>query len=115
LCLTLFDQRGREAQKTMWGIVGLVPRFPARIVEQAVEAALAYEHRSAKAIRAIAEPLLQKALAEMEEQNSVRFRPANARPRASPCGRSRSARHLGASDTSCNCEPAGWTPVVAKL
>jgi transposase len=68
LCLALFDQRGREAQKTMWGIVRLVPRFPARIVEQAVETALAREHRSAKAIRAIAEELLQKALAELEEQ-----------------------------------------------
>jgi transposase len=68
LCLALFDQRGREAQKTMWGIVALVPRFPARIVEQAVETAVAREHRSAKAIRAIAEQLLQKALAELEEQ-----------------------------------------------
>jgi len=71
LCLALFDQRGREAQKTMWGIVGLVPRFPARIVEQAVETALAREHRSVKAIRAIAEQLLQKALAELEEQPSA--------------------------------------------
>jgi transposase len=68
LCLALFEQRGREAQMTMWGIVGLVPRFPARIVEQAVETAVAREHRSAKAIRAIAEQLLQTALAQLEEQ-----------------------------------------------
>ncbi len=68
LCLGLFDQRGREAQKTMWGIVRLVPRFPARIIEQAVETALAREHYSVKAIRAIAEQLLQKAVAALEEQ-----------------------------------------------
>ena len=68
LCLALFDQRGREAQKTMWGIVALVPRFPARILEQAVETAVAREHRSAKAIRAICEQLLNKALAELDEQ-----------------------------------------------
>jgi hypothetical protein len=68
LCVALFEQRGREAQKTMWGIVGLVTRFPARIVEQAIEIALAREHRSAKAIRAIAEQLLQTALEQLEEQ-----------------------------------------------
>jgi hypothetical protein len=50
-CLALFDQRGREAQKTMWGVVRLVPRFPPRIVEQAVETAVAREHYSLKAIR----------------------------------------------------------------
>jgi transposase len=68
LCLALFDQRGREAQKTMWGIVGLGRRFPARILEQAVETAVIREHRSAKAIRAIAEELLQVALAQLQEQ-----------------------------------------------
>lgn len=68
LCLALFDQRGREAQKTMWGVVRLVPRFPALIVEQAVETAVTREHHSLKAIRAIAEQLLHRALAELEEQ-----------------------------------------------
>jgi len=41
LCQRLFDKRGREAQKSMWGIVALVPRLPARIVEQAATVALA--------------------------------------------------------------------------
>lgn len=68
LCRALFDQRGREAQKTMWGVVRLVSRFPARMVEQAVEIAMAREHYSVKAIQAIAEQLLQKALAELQEQ-----------------------------------------------
>lgn len=34
LCQQLFDKRGREAQKSMWGIVALVTRFPVSIVEQ---------------------------------------------------------------------------------
>ena len=68
LCLNLFEHRGREGQKTMWAIVGLVPRFPARLVEQAVETAIAREHHSAKAVRAIAEQLLETALAQLEEQ-----------------------------------------------
>ena len=29
LCRQLFDRRGREGQKSMWGIVGLSPRYPA--------------------------------------------------------------------------------------
>jgi hypothetical protein len=33
LCQRLFDKRGREAQKSMWGIVALVQRLPASIVE----------------------------------------------------------------------------------
>jgi transposase len=68
LCLNLFEHRGREGQKTMWAIVGLVPRLPARLVEQAVEIAIAREHHSAKAVRAIAERLLEAALAQLEEQ-----------------------------------------------
>jgi len=68
LCLKLFEHRGREGQKTMWAIVGLVARFPARLVEQAVETAIAREHHSAKAVRAIAEQLLETALSQLEEQ-----------------------------------------------
>ena len=71
LCLNLFEHRGREGQKTMWAIVGLVARFPARLVEQAVETAIAREHHSAKAIRAIAEQLLETALAQLDEQPMV--------------------------------------------
>ena len=71
LCLNLFEHRGREGQKTMWAIVGLVSRFPARLVEQAVETAIARAHHSAKAVRAIAEQLLETALAQLDEQPAV--------------------------------------------
>jgi len=62
LCQRLFDRRGREAQKSMWGIVNLVPRLPARLVEQAVTVALTTQVTSYKAVRQIAERLLAQAL-----------------------------------------------------
>lgn len=65
LCQQLFDKRGREAQKSMWGIVGLVPRFPASIIEQAATIAIARQVCSSKAVRAIAEDLLAQALARL--------------------------------------------------
>ena len=67
LCQRLFDRRGREGQKSMWGIVALVPRLPARIVEQAATLAIARHISSSKAVRLIAEQLLAEALARLEE------------------------------------------------
>jgi transposase len=66
LCRQLFDQRGREAQKSMWGIVGLYPRYPACILEQAAQAALARHVHSYKAVRTIADQLLAQALARLD-------------------------------------------------
>ncbi len=71
LCQRLFDKRGREAQKSMWGIVALVPRLPARIVEQAVGLAIARQISSSKAVRVIAEQLLAQALARLEAQSAA--------------------------------------------
>jgi hypothetical protein len=62
----LFDQRGREAQKSMWGIVGLYPRYPACILEQATTTALARHVHSYKAVRTIADQLLAQALARLD-------------------------------------------------
>jgi transposase len=66
LCQRLFDKRGREGQKSMWGIVALVPRLPARIVEQAATIAITRHISSSKAVRLIAEQLLAQALARLE-------------------------------------------------
>lgn len=68
LCQQLFDKRGREAQKSMWGIVGLVPRFPVSIIEQAATTAIARQVSSSKAVRAIAESLLAQALARLDAE-----------------------------------------------
>jgi 6-phosphogluconate dehydrogenase len=67
----LFDKRGREAQKSMWGIVALVPRLPARLVEQAVGLAIARQISSSKAVRVIAEQLLAQALARLEAESAA--------------------------------------------
>ncbi len=69
LCQSLFDKRGREAQKSMWGIVALVPRFPVSIVEQAATLAIARHLSSSKAVRAIAEQLLAKAIARLDAES----------------------------------------------
>jgi transposase len=66
LCRELFDQRGREAQKSMWGIVGLSPRYPACILEQASAVALARQVHSYKAVRALSEQLLAQAVIDLD-------------------------------------------------
>jgi len=71
LCQRLFDKRGREAQKSMWGIVALVPRLPARIVEQAATLALARHISSYKAVRLVAEQLLAQAIARLETESTA--------------------------------------------
>jgi transposase len=66
LCRALFEQRGREAQKSMWGIVGLHPRYPACILEQAAAVALARQNQSYKALRATAEQLLAQTISALD-------------------------------------------------
>lgn len=66
LCRELFEQRGREAQKSMWGIVGLSPRYPACILEQASALALTRQAHSYKAVRALAEQLLAQAVIDLD-------------------------------------------------
>jgi transposase len=66
LCQQLFDQRGREAQKTMWGIVGLSSRYPAWLLEQACATALAQQIQSYKAVRAIADRLLAQVVTRLD-------------------------------------------------
>jgi transposase len=66
LCRALFAQRGREAQKSMWGIVGLHPRYPACILEQAAAVALARQNHSYKGLRATAEQLLAQTISALD-------------------------------------------------
>jgi transposase len=66
LCRQLFEQRGREAQKSMWGIVGLSPRYPACILEQAAAVALARQIHSYKAVRTLCEQLLAQAVIDLD-------------------------------------------------
>ena len=66
LCQGLFELRGREAQKSMWGIIGLTSRYPNCVIEQAASIALARHIRSYKGVRAIAEQLLAGAITQLD-------------------------------------------------
>jgi len=66
LCLGLFERHGREAQKSMWGIVGLAGRYPDCILERATSTALAQGIRSYKRVRSLAEQSLSEAIAKVE-------------------------------------------------
>jgi transposase len=70
LCRQLFERRGREAQKSMWGIVGLSSRYPAWLLEQACAAALARHIRSYKAVRAIADQLLAQVVTRLDARQA---------------------------------------------
>ncbi len=50
----------------MWGIVGLIGRYPAWLLEQACAAALARHLRSYKAVRAIADQLLAQVVTRLD-------------------------------------------------
>jgi transposase len=66
LCRQLFDRRGREGQKSMWGIVGLGSRYPAWLLEQACATALAQHIQSYKAVHAIADQLLAQVVTHLD-------------------------------------------------
>jgi transposase len=66
LCRQLFDRRGREGQKSMWGIVGLGSRYPAWLLEQACATALARHIQSYKAVRAIADQLFAQVVTRLD-------------------------------------------------
>jgi len=66
LCRQLFDRRGREAQRSMWGIVGLAARYPAWIVERACTVAIAGSSPSYKAVRALADQLLAQTAMQLD-------------------------------------------------
>jgi hypothetical protein len=65
LCQALFEKRGREAHKSLWGIVGLAGRYPDCVLEQAASIALAQGIRSYKRVRALAEQALSKAITQL--------------------------------------------------
>jgi transposase len=66
LCRQLFDRRGREGQKSMWGIVGLNSRYPAWILEQACATALTRQTASYQAVRGIADQLFAQVMTRLD-------------------------------------------------
>jgi hypothetical protein len=66
LCQHLFDTEGRVGQRKLWGIVGLVRRYPRRLIEVACEIAMREGVPSYKQVKALTERLLEQALAELD-------------------------------------------------
>ncbi|MDR5777136.1 MULTISPECIES: IS21 family transposase [unclassified Caballeronia] len=66
LCQHLFDTEGRVGQRKLWGIVGLVRRYPRRLIESACEIAMREGVPSYKHVKALTERLLEQALAELD-------------------------------------------------
>ena len=66
LCRQLFARRGREGQKSMWGIVGLGSRYPAWLVEQACATALTRHTESYQAVRGIADQLFAQVMTRLD-------------------------------------------------
>jgi transposase len=72
LCTELFENRGREGQKSMWGIVGLSrnSRYPGKLIEQACALALERGVRSSKVVRQTVESLLDEAISQLNANAS---------------------------------------------
>ena len=75
LCTELFETRGREGQKSMWGILALTRnnRYPQRIIEKACALALEQGVRSSKAVRQSADSLLSDAIERIEAAEGANF------------------------------------------
>lgn len=69
LCQTLFEREGRLGQRKMWGIVGLVRRYPRRLIEAACERAMQEGVSSYAHVKTLTEHLMADALALLDAPN----------------------------------------------
>jgi transposase len=66
LCQSLFEQEGRVGQRRLWGIVGLVRRYPRRLIDQACALALNEGVRGYPQIKDLTERLFQEAIGAID-------------------------------------------------
>jgi transposase len=71
LCQSLFEREGRVGQRKMWGIVGLVRRYPRRLVESACERAMQEGVYSYAHVKTLTEHLMEDALALLDAPPST--------------------------------------------
>jgi hypothetical protein len=83
VCQRLFDSQGREAHRRLWGIVGLVKRYPTWILEQACAQVVRQALPSYKVIRTLADQYLAK-MAERLDPASGRSGAGRAGADANP-------------------------------
>ena len=73
LCQSLFDQEGRVGQRRLWGIIGLVRRYPRRLIDDACAMALREGVRSYKQIQALTERLFKEAMNAIDAPTQGEF------------------------------------------
>lgn len=71
LCETLFEREGRVGQRKMWGIVGLVRRYPRRLINSACELAMTQGVYSYGHVKTLTEQLMEDALVLLDAPDSA--------------------------------------------
>jgi transposase len=66
LCETLFEREGRVGQHKLWGIVGLVRRYPRRLINSACDTAMTQGVYSYGHVKTLTEQLMQEAMALLD-------------------------------------------------
>lgn len=66
LCETLFEREGRVGQRKLWDIVGLVRRYPRRLIEAACVRAVHEGVYSYGHVKTLTEQLMEEALALLD-------------------------------------------------
>ena len=66
----MFEREGRVGQRKLWGIVGLVRRYPRRLIEAACERAMHEGVCSYGHVKTLTEQLMEDALALLDAPNS---------------------------------------------
>jgi hypothetical protein len=66
LCETLFECEGRVGQHKLWGIVGLVRRYPRRLINSACATAMTQGVYSYGHVKTLTEQLMQEAMALLD-------------------------------------------------
>ena len=69
LCETLFEREGRVGQRKLWGIVGLVRRYPRRLINSACEMAMTQGVYSYAHVKTLTEQLMEDALTLLDAPN----------------------------------------------
>lgn len=69
LCETLFEREGRVGQRKMWGIVGLVRRYPRRLINSACDMAMTQGVCSYGHVKTLTEQLMEDALILLDAPN----------------------------------------------
>ena len=70
LCETLFEREGRVGQRKLWGIVGLVRRYPRRLIEAACDRAMHEGVYSYGHVKTLTEQFMEDALILLDAPNS---------------------------------------------